>query len=347
MIFYKKILARLLTSLVILIISRCNRARLAASNMLKDNIINDNLTDISRSIIDQYKNQQDLIMEKTLKPKLIYQNIGDLPSLENPVSQLCTSNQLASLKYFYWMKQMNKMPRIHRKEWEWAYISEVLVRENKLINGSFGLGFGCGLEPLPVLFVKYGSSVTVTDMSEIVAKDHGWLDTSQFAKNLASIYQENSDLGISLDEFMFKASYREVDMNKLPHNLGMYDYLWSSCALEHLGSLKHGLDFVINSCAFLKPGGVAVHTTEFNLTSNEETIESEHLSIYRKCDLESLKNMLIDIGVDMDYLNLENGSAYPDLYVDLPPYKQDTHLRLAVGKFAVTSVGLILRKRSY
>jgi hypothetical protein len=131
----------------------------------------------------------------------------------------------------------------------------------------------------------------------------------------------------------------------MPNDLGLYDYLWSSCAFEHLGSINHGLDFVIKSCAFLKPGGVAVHTTEFNLTSNEETIESEHLSLFRKCDLELLKWRLDSIGVDMDPLNLEVGSEYPDLYVDLPPYKQDVHLRLAIDQFATTSVGLILRKR--
>jgi len=316
--FYKKNIIKILGALATFITSKCNLARFPRSDTLKVEI-----------------------------PKLIYQNGGDLPTLENPVSQICTSNQLVSTEYFFWMKQMKKIPRMHRKEWEWAYIAEVFARENKLINGSFGLGFGCGLEPLPVLFAKFGSSVTITDMDEMVAKDHGWVDTSQHTKSLVSMHQENPDLGISLDEFMLKAAYRSVDMNKLPNDLGKYDYLWSSCAFEHLGSLKHGLDFVINSCAFLKPGGVAVHTTEFNLTSNEETLESEHLSLYRKCDLESLKNRLDSIGVDMDRLNLENGSEYPDLYVDLPPFKQDTHLRLAIGKFAATSIGLILRKRGF
>jgi len=285
-------------------------------------------------------------MQQLLVPKLIYQNGGNLPTLKNPVSQICTTNQLVSAEYFYWMKQMKKKPRMHRKEWEWVYIAAVLERENKLIDGSSGLGFGCGLEPLPVLFAKLGSSVTITDMDQIVAKDHGWVDTFQHLKSLESMHQENPNLGISLDEFILKATYRTVDMNELPNDLGMYDYLWSSCSFEHLGSLKHGMDFVINSCTFLKPGGVAIHTTEFNLTSNEETLESEHLSLYRKCDLESLKNRLDNIGVYMDPLNLENGSDYPDLYVDLPPYNQDIHLRLAIDKFATTSVGLILRKKS-
>jgi hypothetical protein len=155
----------------------------------------------------------------------------------------------------------------------------------------------------------------------------------------------NKDIGVEMGTFLQNASYKSVNMNNLPDDLGKYDYLWSSCAFEHLGSIQHGLDFVFNSCAFLKPGGIAVHTTEFNLSSNDETIESEHLSLYRKVDFERLGKRLKAINVSMDPLNLETGSEYPDLHIDLPPYKQDIHLRLAIGNFATTSIGIILRKQ--
>ena len=48
------------------------------------------------------------------------------------------------------------------------------------------------------------------------------------------------------------------------------------------------MDFVINSMRVLKPGGVAVHTTEFNLSSNDDTIEARDLCVYRRRDIELL-----------------------------------------------------------
>ena len=40
--------------------------------------------------------------------------------------------------------------------------------------------------------------------------------------------------------------------------------------------VEAGLRFLEDSLDCLKPGGVAVHTTELNLSSNEETMETEH-----------------------------------------------------------------------
>ena len=51
-------------------------------------------------------------------------------------------------------------------------------------------------------------------------------------------------------------------MRDLPDDLGSFDFIWSSCSFEHLGSLGEGERFVLEALRFLKPGGVAVHTTE-------------------------------------------------------------------------------------
>ena len=85
-----------------------------------------------------------------------------------------------------------------------------------------------------------------------------------------------------------RVSYRNVDMNNIPDDIVGYDFCWSTCAFEHLGSLYHGIEFVKNSLKTLKPGGIAVHTTEFNLYSDDWTYETEGCSMYRKCDIEYL-----------------------------------------------------------
>ena len=77
-------------------------------------------------------------------------------------------------------------------------------------------------------------------------------------------------------------------MRNLPTHLLSFEFTWSSCALEHLGSLRAGLDFIVESMRCLRPGGIAVHTTEFNLISNDETLEIDWLSIYRRRDIEKV-----------------------------------------------------------
>ena len=54
-----------------------------------------------------------------------------------------------------------------------------------------------------------------------------------------------------------------VDMNAVPEDLRDFDFSWSSGAVEHLGTLGAGADFVLAQMDCLRPGGVSVHTTEF------------------------------------------------------------------------------------
>ena len=68
-------------------------------------------------------------------------------------------------------------------------------------------------------------------------------------------------------------------MNAIPADLGRFDLIWSSCALEHLGSPKAGLEFVVRTLELLKPGGVSVHTTEIELTLRDDTADYGHLAV--------------------------------------------------------------------
>ena len=133
-------------------------------------------------------------------------------------------------------------------------------------------------------------------------------------------------------------------MNRISADLVDFDFLWSSCAFEHLGSLQNGLRFVREAMRCLKPGGVAVHTTEFNLSSNFRTIESPGLVLYRKCDILELIRTLERAGYEVSALNLNPGSRELDCYVDRPPYSSEPHLKLMLDRFVFTSLGLIIRR---
>ena len=130
-------------------------------------------------------------------------------------------------------------------------------------------------------------------------------------------------------------------MNALPDDLPRVDFVWSACALEHLGSLRHGLDFIVHSMRYLRPGGIALHTTELNLSSNDETLESPELSLYRWRDIEELEYRLNRDGHRLLPVNRHPGSKELDHYVDLPPYTR-RHVKLRVDRYTITSLGLAI-----
>lgn len=262
------------------------------------------------------------------------------PTLEHPVSQLVTASQMRSETYRAWCREMRLEPSMHRKTWEFAYILQVLDIAGVVRPGSRGLGFGVGLEPIPAVLAARGCEVTVTDLPPEEARGLGWAAMSE--RGLAELDQD----GICpADEFARRVRWRPVDMNAIPGELrrGGFDFVWSSCALEHLGSIALGQAFILNAVECLKPTGVAVHTTEFNLSSNVFTHDLAPLVLFRRRDVERTLAACRARG----WIALFNPSAGHDpldQMFDLPPYDGALHLKLQIGRYVSTSVGIVLRE---
>lgn len=256
-------------------------------------------------------------------------------------SSACSQKMLESDVFQDWVEQMKgRKLWMHRKLWEWAYISQALHERGFLKPGMRGLGFAVGQEPLPALFASYGCEIVATDLDTARAGEQGWTETNQHAMELQDLNKAN----ICPNELFEKnVSFRFVDMNHLPDDLEGFDFIWSSCSLEHLGSLEHGKQFIYNAMKCLKPGGIAIHTTEFNISSNDETITDGPDVIYRKIDLEEIARHLMQVGHDIE-LDFSLGDQPLDLQVDVIPYAQDVHLRLEIGGYVCTSYGLIIQK---
>ncbi len=263
------------------------------------------------------------------------------PTLARPVSQLCTEAQFREPVYRAWCEALGETPMFHRKQWEHVYALEVLQQAGMLVPGKRGLGFGCGVEPLPALLAMRGCTIVATDLPGDAAAAAGWAASNQHASALEQL----NDRGLCDPElFAERVSLRSEDMNRISAELTGFDFVWSSCAFEHLGSLEKGLSFVVNAMRCLKPGGIAVHTTEFNLSSNLSTIQSPDLVVYRRHDIEGLMRTLTQAGYEVLPLNLNPGGGALDRYVDLPPYRHEPHLRLKLDRFVLTSIGLAVRR---
>jgi len=259
-----------------------------------------------------------------------------LPSLDNLVSQTCTAQQFKEEHYIRLVGAIGQEARFHRKQWEYVYILRALEHFGLLSEGVSGIGFGCGREPLVALMAREGVKVIATDIAPSVESDTYWGSRSAMDLFYGGICSE--------ERFQQQVTFREVDMNRIPEDLGQHDFAWSCCALEHLGSLAAGTDFIVNSLACLKPGGVAIHTTEYNVSSDDETLESPGLSLYRRRDLMRLQDRLVAQGCSILPFNFYTGVLPEDNYVDLPPYEQKLHLKLQIQQYVVTSFGLVIRK---
>lgn len=272
--------------------------------------------------------------------------VAQEPSLKHPVSQLPTQSQCDSPLFDLWRRELglplDERQRYNRKIWEWIWILQSLETHGLLREGVRGLGFGVGREPLAAVMAKRGCTVLATDLPAAAEEVPEWGQTGQHASQLADL---NRNGVCPPDLFVSRVSFRPMDMRALDPLLSGYDFVWSSCALEHLGSLERGLQFIEATLRTLRPGGVAVHTTEYNVGSNSLTLPRGSVVLYRRRDVVALAKRLEAAGHSIE-LNLHPGSGAIDSYVDTPPYfrRDGHHLKLTIGPFAATSLGICIRR---
>jgi len=279
--------------------------------------------------------------KKNAKPPNWLRSHFSPPSLLNLSSQLCTHDQFHESVYQAWCREIMEEPCLHRKQWEYVWILAAMAKAGLLTGGSRALGFGAGKEPIPSVLAKYNLIVVASDAPPSVDTVQGWSASNQYSQNVDDLFR--ADI-VERRVFDRLVSWQPVDMNAIPDDLQDFDVCWSACALEHLGSIEQGLQFVKNSLKTLKSGGFAIHTTEFNLTSNTDTLESTGLSIFRKYDIEQLAAELTADGHQVWPLNFHPGNHAIDEIIDLPPYSIP-HLKLELSKYVCTSIGLVVRKR--
>jgi SAM-dependent methyltransferase len=280
------------------------------------------------------------------------------PGIQGLTSKASTQDDIESDWFVYWCHRINAAPTYHRKLWEFAFALQVLDDHQLLSAGAKGIGFGCGEEPLPSYFASEGIYSTVTDLEPARVAELGWAKSEQHAKSRDSVFYDDIVDKVTFDKYV---RHEFVDMNAIQKFDMEYDFCWSICAMEHLGDIERGLRFVENAMGVLKPGGLAVHTTEYNFAEEEgATLDRGPTVLFQRSHFETLVKRLAAAGHLVLAPDFSIGSKILDKFVDIPPYSAAeggrfqqkiwrsrecaAHLKLSVAGIPATCFGIVVIK---
>lgn len=257
------------------------------------------------------------------------------PHGEKLVSSVCRPTDLESItEWNHYFEALGKS----RKAWEFVYICQALKERGMLKPGAKGICFAVGKERLPSIFASLGCKITATDAP--LELSGGWGNVGAYCGNLDDLFEQDI---LSKEKFIENVSFKAIDMNNIPAEERGYDFLWSACALEHLGSMHAAKEFIYRSMNCLKTGGIAVHTTEYNLKSSVETLLMGAVSAMRSVDLIEVAEHLEWQGCHVEPLDFRLDAPPSEHDVALPPYSAPYYKILHKSQI-LTSFGLIARK---
>jgi hypothetical protein len=255
------------------------------------------------------------------------------PTLEHPVSQLCTAAQFDEPAFREIIEAMALRPGRTRMLWEQAWVVSVLATEGMVAPGKSGVAFDAGRERIGSLLASRGVQVLGTGSGIADERDAE-------ARRLQLFYPEI----VHVEDFDTLVSFAEVDprqARRMPP--GSHDFCWSLGAPNRLGSIEAALDFFEASLVALKPGGLAVHSFAFNLSSDAATWELPDLVVLRRRDIETLAARLAPAGHRLVTVNTHPGHDLADETVKTEAHGPTGH-RQRHGFAVATSFGLAIRK---
>jgi len=253
----------------------------------------------------------------------------------------------------HWSSELKIAHVFHRKIWELAYVLQAAWQLGCIGPSKRGLGFGCGEEPIAAYLAGRGCNITVSDLEPSDERASGWVKTHELADRTRAYRPEF----LAREEFDRRVDFRFVDMTEIPNDLRDYDFCWSICALEHLGSIENGMKFLEKSVDVLKSGGCSIHTTEFNFMNDAETLDNWSTVLFQRKHFEEIAQRLVNKGCHVAPLSFDIGDRPLDKFIDVAPYAHDwqfeqattwrggaNHIKLTADGFPTTCFGIIACK---
>ena len=237
----------------------------------------------------------------------------------------------------------NTPTTIHRKYWEFAMGIIAMKRFNKLNMETLALGIGSGVEPIPFYLANKVKHVYATDL-------YGDLENWNNASPATFL---NNPKKYALFPYKEDAlTILRMDGTKLEFPSETFDIAFSFSSIEHFGGRNHAgaLKSLKEIERVLKPGGIAVITTEYILNNKEHPEFFNRKTIYSDLidKLDSLKLVEpLDLRITtktldtvMDYRIAVNWDILDNSFKESHP-----QILLRIKNILVTSVMLIFQKK--
>ena len=170
--------------------------------------------------------------------------------------------------------ELREAPRFHRKQWEFVQIFRALRDAGMLGPDKAGLTMGAGRERVLHAVARQVRTLTVTDLYRPQAT---W-DCAETEDPDAYV---KSNMPIPCDPD--RIAVATMDMTSLDFPAGVFDFCYSSCAIEHIGGREAFLRHLDEVARVLKTGGVYVFTTE--MAYQDESCENPGNYLFAPGDL--------------------------------------------------------------
>jgi SAM-dependent methyltransferase len=285
------------------------------------------------------------------------------PSAQLLASKPATQADIEADWAAHWIRELGVTRVYDRRLWRQIYVLQSLHASGALRDGARGLGVSCRpatIERLARYLANRGTDVVAAlpcaptgDAGDIYGNTPG---------RAIDPPQGNADPDAD-PATAAPSPVCRVDLDDIPANLRDFDFCWSVCALEHLGSIRQGLDFIEHALATLKPGGIAVHTTEFNYANDTQTIDNWPTVLFQRRHFEEIASRLQAKGHHVQPLDFDTGALPMDRFIDVPPYYGEltangndfwtachrsgeplSQLKIAIDGFPSTWFGITIRR---
>jgi hypothetical protein len=168
-------------------------------------------------------------------PSIGLQASADVPFMAHST---CSASDFLHHEFVRLSKILGLPLVFHRKYWEWVFILHHALRTGAVAPGKRALGFAVGTEPLPAAFARFGASVMATDAPVEIGVGKGWQRGGEHSAQLDDLYHPAV---VDRGTFDRNVAFSVCDMTQIPPDLAGYDFCWSSCSFEHLGTLSAGI----------------------------------------------------------------------------------------------------------
>ena len=272
------------------------------------------------------------------------------PNDQSKLNRLCYVEDWENSEIKEALSELQKLSPegfIHRKDWEWALGIIAMRRFGKLNEKSTAIGVGSGTEPVPFYLANKVKHVYATDL---YGQNDGW------KRAAPSDFPENPKKYAPFPYKEDALTVLRMDGTKLEFPSESFDIAFSFSSIEHFG----GGDRKNHSGALrslkeiervLKPGGLAVITTEYIINDKEHPEFFNKRTIYSDL-IDKLERLKLVEPLDLRITSKTLDTVIDFFTIDVNWDKMDndykkTHpvILIRARNILFTSIMLVFRKQ--